>query len=118
MKNNTSAVKYLKESRRRLMFAGKNKNRLFNEISNDINAFCAENPTCEYDDIVNVFGAPEEIANEIVCGEDVALAFKKHKAISNVFGGILGLIIIALIATVVCITINDSMFFVKTIIYR
>ena len=58
---NTISRKYIHEIKKRIPFC-KERSAFVVQLKKSISAYMLENPSCSYDDIVSVFGEPEEIS--------------------------------------------------------
>ena len=59
----TAEIKaYLKETERSLTCSGKAKKRIMEELKKETAAFVVENPDAGKDELIKLFGTPEEIA--------------------------------------------------------
>lgn len=58
--------KYLKEIQKRIPLSYKQKRKLLTPLTNTINEYIEEHPQANYDELIQQFGTPSEIANGII----------------------------------------------------
>lgn len=52
---------YLREVRKKLIFAGKEKKRFLNDLRENVNLYLEEHPNAEKGDLLERFGSPQEL---------------------------------------------------------
>lgn len=53
---------YLREVRKKLIFAGKEKKRFLNDLRENVNLYLEEHPNAEKGDLLERFGSPQELS--------------------------------------------------------
>lgn len=93
--------RYLKEIENLLICDRKKKNEILDSFKNEIDDFLNNNPEAEYTELLEVFGTPQEIANELLTNESAENIKKRLNAIKCIKIGI----VIALASLFLCIAL-------------
>lgn len=80
--------RYLKEIENLLICDRKKKNEILDSFKNEIDDFLNNNPEAEYTELLEVFGTPQEVANELLAGESAENIKKRLNAVKCIKIGI------------------------------
>lgn len=93
--------RYLKEIENLLICDRKKKNEILDSFKNEIDDFLNNNPEAEYTELLEVFGTPQEVADELLADESAKNIKKRLNIVKCITIGI----VIALVALFLYLTL-------------
>lgn len=97
---------YLKEIENLLICDKKKKNEILDSFGNEVDNFLNYNPETDYEELLEIFGTPQEVAQEILASEPVENIKKRVNVAKWIKVGIVSTILLIVFCYIAALSIT------------